>query len=674
MKKLCLWLFLAAFMLGNVCFARVADEDRVAKREKSELKKEERKAKKEEKKAKKEKAPKEKKHKKEKVKKEKKQKVKKEKAPKVKKEKKSKSERRAERKATAKSERMSTAERKERKALSREEKAKRGEEKSRKRAERKARRERAASDNESERSKQKYVNVRKARKERGDKMDKWSTMHALQIDRDSAAGAQAFLYKSPAWPTFAQFFEGKKDLLNVTFNYKYAKDCYGASGSGSESDVTKLTFGEQSMKVEDVLIASRMIGLKKLVQQETLLAIANMGAADKYLTYLAKEVFALNGRVEQYGLNFELSRYIVQKNFAVGVELPLLYKRHHLKMFSGLSDNAIKPLNAANPPVPTIANGAFGLGNDVAAAGNPVSPNLFLRRYGADMARFMKDALAAKGISELGGSASGLGDIAIFANGQFNSVLFDKLVLGMRMQFPTGKKASTSRLWGPELGNGGFSEIAGYGSVLFSNSKYLNPHLLGQVSFSLPGHVDRRVPKRIKLNEETVGAAAPLRTANAINADLKTMFAFGDRVARVKTTDNTAIIAANNDIAAAFSDYDSTIKNFGDTVSKFKLNKGAEFKLRLGNMFERFIAVKGFMDIFYDFRGKLKDKATGINSDQYNVDSITANTTEIEHRIGFDYSYQYDLYTRLRLGARYTFAGQNVPKTFDCAATVNYTF
>jgi len=133
-------------------------------------------------------------------------------------------------------------------------------------------------------------------------------------------------------------------------------------------------------------------------------------------------------------MSFDFSRYIISKNVAVGFELPVAYKRNRLRVHTKLSNDAIFPCG--------VNSGAFGPANSTRA-------NAFLRRYGSDLNRFVDDVLNAKGIYQLGGSTVGLGDVAIFINGQMNSALYDKLVVGLRAQFPTGKKAAMHKLWAP---------------------------------------------------------------------------------------------------------------------------------------------------------------------------------------------------------------------------------
>ncbi len=569
-------------------------------------------------------------------------------------------------------------ERREKRKLGEQEKKKRSKERCRMRKARRLEKNLKIEKLEHDRVLQKNETVRYERNERTKLMGEWKQAHRAQADHDLAAGKYADLYKFPAWPTYAAFYP-KKDFFNLSFNYKYATDAYDSDGGSSETDVTSIDFGCKNIIVKDILLASKLVKENELINNEDLTPPGGggggMGAipteADYYLKYLADERICFNGRAEQYGLSFDFSRYIISNNVAIGLEVPVLYKRHRLRMDMHLSDNATRPDNNYN-------NGAFGLSRFDGIAS--WSPNVFLRRYGVDPARFVKDLLHSKCINELGGSAMGLGDIAIFANAQFNSVYFEKLVTGLRIQFPTGKKASQYKLWAPDLGNGGFPEIEAFGSVLFSYQKYLNPHVMAQFSFSLRSHVDRRVPRKVarpQVQIDNPAEAAPLNR-------LEGVMAFGDRVDRAgyneQEPDDIGILGSNNtsgnvrDIAIGFCDFDSCCKGFGDVITNVKMTKGPEFKFRIGNMFERFISKRGFLDIFYDFRGKLKDDITALDETCFNVGLLRRHSSELEHRIGLNYSQQFDLYTRLNIGALYTFAGMNIPKTFEFLGSVNYSF
>ena len=482
------------------------------------------------------------------------------------------------------------------------------------------------------------------RQQRAVNVEQYRALRQVELERAMAAGKYAYLEKSPAWANESLFFD-KKMQLTVNADYHYATDCYGSSGSGSNSDVTRLAFGEQPIRLQDILLASRLIaaGNPAVVQSDIFdtqigTSAANAGAlGPKYLARTAADTLTLLGQVESYGVNLSLTRYVISNNISIGLDMPVLYKHNRLNIdYDFALPVDLRSVLHASSPVAGAASGA----------GLP-----FLRRYGNNPQRYLKDILKAKGITEVGGSAAGLGDIALFMTGHINSSKFDKLEAGLRFQLPTGKKQAMNKLWAPDLGNGGFSEISVFGNALVSYKKYLNPHVSLSAGCSLPAHVDRRVPKYFDVTG----------LANQPVKDYNTELAFNDRI---------SFSAAGTN----FKGFDSLIPNFGDTVSRVKVTRGAEIKMRLGNMVERFASRRGFLDVFYDFRAKMKDMASGLSSNLYDIESVRKHTNQLEHRLGFDYSHQFDLETRLRLGARYTVAGMNVQKAFDVVGSVNYAF
>ena len=553
---------------------------------------------------------------------------------------------------------------------------------------------------------------RMSKNERAALIAKYHDVRKAEYEHDVASGMYADLYKSPAWPTAAQFFENK-DLLNVQAFYNYAQDCYDSKGYSSGKNVTNLFFGEDPLTAGNLFLASSLLGrgANAIDKIHVLDGVVSAPAADQTIAFI--------GKTEAYGLRFDFARYLIAKSLACGIELPVVYKRNKLdsKLFSALGDS-----------------------RDVAAA--------------------FQNGLAAKGFAgkdgfpTLGGSAAGLGDVALFINGQFDSKHFDKLVTGMRIQFPTGKKASQFKLWAPDLGNGGFSEIAAYTNMVVSYKQCLNPHLSIQGGFSLPAHVDRRIPKIVTIPVKAAGTldvAADTAIRSVVQATLGVVGAPGVPVAYVIGDENhiaaaalaavvpgataldlpslpdpnanfvTAVEHANNVIAgaisqealaiyraalragipvstllnpdqklalanrivipartgaafAALSQYDSLVNNMGDTVTTVKMIRGPELKVRLGNMVEHCFMRRGFLDMFYDLRIKGRDYISGVSADDFNIELLRKNSYQVEHRLGLDYSYQFDLFTRARLGLAYTVAGKNVPKALDLSGSLNCAF
>ncbi len=533
--------------------------------------------------------------------------------------------------------------------------------------------------------------VHRERKERAMLIDRYRAMRSVELERNLAAGRYADLFSSPAWSIGSLFFD-EKNQVTVSGRYSYATDCYGSSGSGSNSNITRLAFGESPIRLQDILLASRLAArdypaalaaarliavgpapavmrltnsVVEIASLATQTAPANNLAAvatavnavgiaqnDKfanrndaagtaihdYLTLTAADRLPFIGKAESYGVNVSFARYVVNDNFTVGFDLPVVYKKNTLKANYEFTGTEI-----LQTPRPL----AFGGTTDQ-----------FLERYGNNPQRFLKDIMQAKGIDELGGSAAGLGDVSLFASGQFHTGQCDKIVTGLRLQLPTGKKQSMRKLWSPDLGNGGFAELSAFGNVFVSYKRCINPHISLSAGCSLPGHVERRVPKRVSVTNGT-GNVAMVDTLLAADQRL----AFADRIS-----------LANGAGVNSFDGFDSLVPNFGDSVSRVKITRGAELKARLGNVIEQFMSRRGFLDMFYDFRAKMKDSATGLAADQYDIESVRRHTNQLEHRLGVDYSYQFDLASRMRLGIVYTVAGRNVAKAFDIAGSMNYAF
>ncbi|MBS1987675.1 hypothetical protein JST56_01655 [Candidatus Dependentiae bacterium] len=494
------------------------------------------------------------------------------------------------------------------------------------------------------RHKDHLINVKEQRSNRRLLLGQWEHLQAEKRGHDRAAGKYADLYKIPAWPVAAAFFENR-GIFNTTVSYNYATDAYDSSGVNR--DLTILEFGEQPIRVKDVLLASKLVSEGSLTHKE--FADAANQAPSQYLKYLADEQIQFLGKAEEYSVRFDLARYAFRNDLAIGVQLPLVYRKNRLRAHIDLSEKAFK--DNANP---FLIQGLV----DAGAGAGDISPNAFMRRYGQDTDLFIKDLFKAKGIEELGGSAMGLGDVTLFMHAKINSSYFDKMVVGAKVQIPFAKESTTRKLWSPALGNDGHTEFAFFSSVLFSYRQFLNPHLFLQALFGAPAHVEKRVPKRIVNPAEITGGDKKVSDVE------KGLFAFDDRV----------LIAANSAKGEVFNTFDTTLKNFGDNVTTLKLTTGFEMQMRIGNIIERFLSQRGFLDAYYYFRFKSSDSVHGINTEEWNPLVFTENTQQIEHTAGLDYSYQYDRNTRLVAGLLYTFAGMNVPKTFNAHVTFGFTF
>ena len=533
-------------------------------------------------------------------------------------------------------------------------------------AERKARRaeQREEKDEECRLKRQKMLrNMKRKEKKRAErvKMDciekkelaaRWRDFREVEDRHDRELGRYADLYKQPARPTYATRV-AEKYLFNVGFDYSYAHDSYGSSGANQ--NITRLAFGEGPILVQDLLLVSKLAA-SGIVIPNDFSAAANqvpIDTASTYLSDLATQPVRFSGKAEGWGLNLDLSRYVFCRNVVFGVQVPVVYKNNKLKV--SMDQSAI--------------NSVLGL-VDVGGAGNPVAPNAFMRRYGQDTGKFLADIFRAKGMSQIGGSAMGLGDVTVFAHATWDVCSLDNLMVGARFLIPTAKKATQAKLWAPEMGNGGFFEGTLFTSVGMFRNWYTNPHLFLQATFSSQAHVDRRVPKRVSSAADVAADIAADGThavpgnpniTTAVIPLTRAPMSFVDRVQ----------LAANQ----SFDTFDTTFRGLSDNVANLKITKGQEFNVRVGNIFEEVMLRRGFLDIFYDFRAKLADGVTSkLDKTVWNTDIYKQNTQQIEHKGGFEWSYQFEESSRLRVGADYTFAGRNVAKLFAAHLMMNCTF
>lgn len=508
----------------------------------------------------------------------------------------------------------------------------------------------------------------------------WKNHRNKVVHDEYAMGAYADLYKSPAWPTYATYIRHKW-LFNTGFNYRYATDAY--SCDGHNHDITRLVFGENDVRVRDVLLVSKLLGQQQdqgdfqigstpLVYNQKDQDIGGQNViwpANQYLRYLANEKIKFLGEQKEMRWNFDIARYIWKRNVAVGIELPIVYMKNRLRASmrtvgdeaNGFAPAALADTNALNAGenlnAPSAIRGRTGLVN--VAPGTPAidsadatSPNNFLRRYGNSTDAFIHDIFNEKCMPKFGGSSGGLGDVTVFAHAYVDSARFDKMMFGARVIIPTAQRANVNQLWAPELGNGGYCEFAGFMNLVLSHNWWLNPHLFLQVSGTfLKAHVKKRVPKRVTFPSQSTE--------------------FDDFIGFQGVTFSDRITIAAD---TTFTELDTTFRNLGDFTARFASRKGPEFTIRVGNIVEKFIWRRAFLDVWYQFKAKVSDHVSGLDCKQWCLEVYKKNTETIEHRTGFDFSYQFDAGSRIHTGLAWTFAGRNVPVNLDWNISVNYSF
>jgi actin-related protein len=446
----------------------------------------------------------------------------------------------------------------------------------------------------------------------------WKSIRKSEVEKEYKDGKYAGICMLPAWP-FASWFFKEKAILNVAATYWYATDAYDSDGASK--DITSLDFGYQTIHLKDILLASKLLGDQKVEPRGDYTDYE----IDSFIYYFGNQAINFNGKSEKYGLEFDFARHVLRDDISIGIQIPFLYAKNHLD---------------ANMEFCGSTSG-YGAVADASTL---------------DYQEILTRILKAKGIKELGGSAAGFGDISLFGNFEISTKYIKKVVAGLKAVLPTGKGESMCKLWSPALWtNGNCAEFAAYVSMLVNYNRYVNPHLFLQASFFSTGNVDKRIPHNITSPVDAV-------EGEPVGNDLMAM---GDRI-------------FYND--ESFQGVDAAIPGFADRPISVKYQKGPEFHMRLGNVFDKFFCRHGFLDIYYDLRFKMKDEYRAgadsccVNKCEYNIECLERNTKAVEHRLGMEFSHQFDPRTRLKASMTYSVAGMNAPKAFDIGVLLGHSF
>ena len=426
--------------------------------------------------------------------------------------------------------------------------------------------------------------------------------------------APIFIYKVPSGPFSTLFYE-QKDLFQVMLSYSKATQAY--SSSGRTQDMSKLAFGECCFAIQDILLVS------KLAKKELL-----RGSHPDLVVFktIADQPVAFDGSTKMLAGSINFARHFREGDLSFGVQIPFAFKENKLKLKSCLSAEKRRVVGDDN--------------------------NKNAQFYDLSLCEIVKTIVNAKGMRFKDHyHETGLGDISAFLHYEISVNELERCIIGCNVIFPTARERDFSGLWEPELGNGGFASLGAFASVLYGHSRIFNPYAHVSASFSFAAHVDRRVPRKISSDGFVLDEALVLG--------------------------NNVLIQTGDQYA--FQELDSTVRGFANTVRKTRIRRGPEFFIKIGNVFERVFSKRGFFDIHYDLKIKAKDYLGARRCDDcgngfFDATVWVNNTDQVEHRVGCDYSYQFDDKIRCSLGLLYSFAGRNVPKTFEGHVVCNVEF
>jgi hypothetical protein len=460
------------------------------------------------------------------------------------------------------------------------------------------------------------------------------------------------IYLLPYWPAYTLFFEDN-DLIQFDFCFDTASQAY--NGRGSSENLSKLIFGEQSITIKEILLASKELQAGNLKHEFGGSQPEHDISPAHYLSILADQQVAFKASLDQYVGALSYARHFRKGDLTVGFYLPVKIKHQRLSITNDLTQDNVQKLEA-------VEEGTFFAStdskskekNDNAKADKEIH---FFDFYD-NLEEFVTEILSRKDISlNKKETVLGLGDVMAYINVDIPSRYFDRIMLGMSVQIPTSNDRDTNKLWDADFGNGGFINLAIYGSFLWQQNRWFNPHAHIKGTYGFDANVNRRVPltnvydaNTQKLNGISVGSGLLCK-------DL----IFGETLKYIQDV--------------SFSEQDSTVRYFADQAKKVKIHPGAEFFGRLGNTIDAVFSYKGFLDLYYDLHIKGKDYATKRRlDDEYQPGILGHNSWSISHTLGLHYRYQFDAQYRAGLGLFYAIAGRNAPKTFGIDLALNAEF
>lgn len=439
-----------------------------------------------------------------------------------------------------------------------------------------------------------------------------------------------YLYVVPSWPLQAQPFE-KADLLQSRLTYKTANQAY--SSHGKVKHLSNLIFGQESIAFTDACLVA------KLVQQGNLTALAagtltdplsstNLGTvANNLLVFLAGESFGYKATTHEIRNELQFVRHLRGDDIAFGVNLPIVYKQHNLTFQNKYANSG------------TL--GAIANSSDI-------------QKLGGTFESVINTLLTSNGVNfNKQESRSGIGDVDVFATFQVCARQRERVSIGGKFTFPTAQNRDMTKLWGPELGNGGFPAASLYVSALVKIARFFNPNVFAQATFFVPTSLMRRVPKFMSGTGPGVGGVKGTSIDSSYPLSQYTTKA----------------------VQKSFTGIDSPIPLFATTTTKVKLQPFPEFTLQLGNSFEKFILRNGFLDLFYNLRIKAKDSlGGGLPENVWAPRYLLNGTSQVEQIVGMQLSYQFDEMIRIKFDGQYTFAGRNVPRTLMAGLSISADF
>lgn len=450
-------------------------------------------------------------------------------------------------------------------------------------------------------------------------------------------------YLLPEFPYYSLFYS-KGDFVQLLADVGLATQAYGSTGR--TKDLSALVFGTDAITVQDILLVSKLARASKL-QAGAPLNSVDLTKVNHFLSILADQAVRFDAWENRFGVGLNFARHYCHDDVSFGIHIPVVGKTHRLRLKNDIDD-------AHRVQLDNVKAGHQATDATVDIAGLAAATQYqFDQQYPGGLKDLVTSIIEAKEMSfnDRTTTQVGLGDIDAYLNFVIHSRHIDRFVVGAHVIFPSAREADTDKIWGHELGNGGFVQLGGFFSMLWEKCCWFNPYIHAKGTYGFAARVTRRVPRRLQNDVTALGL--PLRTCD---------FVLGQN-----------LLYANP--VAAFDELDSSVKRFADNVRKIKIRPGAELLLRLGNAFTGILGKGGAFDIHYDLKVKGRDYLGARRSeDEFDGSILNVGSWSVAHIFGAQYSYQFQNMARVGGGLSYAVAGRNYPKELTFHFDLNFEF
>ncbi len=449
-------------------------------------------------------------------------------------------------------------------------------------------------------------------------------------------------YLLPQWPYYSVFYN-KGDFIQLLADFSLASQAYNSHGK--TKDFSALIFGTDKITIRDILLTSDLAKNGKLDAAVPLNSTA-LVQVNHFLSILATQPLVFDAWENRFGVGLNFARHYCHDDVSVGIHIPVVGKTHRLRFKSDI-DSVLQ----AKLDLVKAGNAADGSGP---RGGLKVAGEFqFDQQYSDGLRQLFTTVLDKKGMTfnDRTTTQVGLGDINAYLNINIHSRHIDRFVFGAHLVLPSAREADTDKLWGHELGNGGFVQLGAFFSTMWEKCCWFNPYIHSKAAYSFASRVTRRVAK-ILSHEGAAGAITPLSDFLISNGLMFTAAPGG-----------------------TFTQADSRVKRFGNSVTKIKIHQGPELLIRAGNAFSHIFGKGGAFDIHYDLKVKGRDYlGAQRNGDAFDGAHLYYASWSVGHILGAQYSYQFNNAFRAGLATSYAVAGRNHPKELAFNLDLNCEF